>query len=198
MTIYKAKELAYFFHDGQTRANGVTPYIEHSKAVAELVEKYVGSDSEYLISLAWLHDIFEESLEKVCKKYDIEMLRGSRVNLEYILYKEWGDWFVNDLIKLSDNWQEDQDKIYYRGKVAYLSELLVSAQPYLILIKLCDMLANIQESNGSRMSQEKRYFKAIQCLKMAERKDLTTIHHEIIKEIETTYFAHQYATANHN
>ena len=52
------------------------------------------------------------------------------------------------------------------------------------------MLANILESDGTRMSQETRYFKAIQCLKMAERKDLDKRHEEVIATIEAHYNIH--------
>ncbi len=52
------------------------------------------------------------------------------------------------------------------------------------------MLANIMESKGSRMSQETRYYKAIQCLKMAERKDLDERHEEVITTIEAHYNIH--------
>ena len=65
MNIEYAKELAYKFHEGQTRADGVTPYIEHPKKVAELVEQYGGNEDS--ICVAWLHDIFEESGELVCE-----------------------------------------------------------------------------------------------------------------------------------
>jgi hypothetical protein len=76
------------------------------------------------------------------------------------------------------------------GKVAYLAELLIGSNADIVLVKLCDMLANIIESKGSRMSQEKRYYKAVQCLKMAERKDLDERHEEVIAAIEAYYNIH--------
>ena len=103
----------------------------------------------------------------------------------------WDSGFCMKLSKLSDHWKTDQDIIKSKGKVAYLAELLISADSKVLLVKLCDMLANITESNGSRMSQETRYFKAIQCLKMAERKDLDVRHEELIAKIEALYYIHK-------
>jgi hypothetical protein len=103
----------------------------------------------------------------------------------------WGSGFCMKLSKLSDHWKIDQDLIKSNGKVAYLAELLISADSKVLLVKLCDMLANIMESNGSRMSQETRYYKAIQCLKMSERKDLDERHEELIAAIEAHYNIHK-------
>ena len=103
----------------------------------------------------------------------------------------WERSFTFALCKLSDHWTSDQDKIKNNGKVAYLAELLIGGSSDVVLVKLCDMLANIMESDGSRMSQEKRYYKAIQCLKMAERKDLDNSHNELITNIEAHYNIHK-------
>lgn len=187
MNIEYAKELAYKFHEGQTRADGITPYIEHPKKVAALVEQYGGNDDT--ICVAWLHDIFEESADRVCEylKLDKEY-KNSKVKIYGKLqgHDEFSGikWM---LLGISDNWDLDQEKIKMCGKVAYLANLLIRAEPPLLLLKLCDMLANIIESNGTRMSQEKRYYKAIQCLKMAERQDLDDRHKELIATIEAHY-----------
>lgn len=49
-------ELATKAHAGQFRRDGVTPYIEHPKAVAAAFEK--GSDEE---AVAFLHDVLEDT-----------------------------------------------------------------------------------------------------------------------------------------
>ena len=194
MTITTAKYLAELFHEGQTRADKVTPYIEHPKLVAELVEKFGGDDE--CIVLAWLHDIFEESADKVQAYFgfDREIDSVARFVMQmracHKHSEEWDTSFMLKLAKLSDHWGSDTLFIKDSGKVAYLSKLLISADSKVLLVKLCDMLANITESNGSRMSQETRYYKAIQCLKMAERKDLDERHEEVITAIEAYYNIH--------
>lgn len=188
MTITTAKYLAELFHEGQTRADKVTPYIEHPKKVVELVQKYHGSD--FCIALAWVHDILEESADKVKEHFHLtDVTSKSRFMLQ--MRDRWEHSFVFGLCKLSDHWETDQWEIKEgKGKVAYLAEILIGSNTDIVLVKLCDMLANIMESNGSRMSQEKRYYKAVQCLKMAERKDLDERHDEVIVAIEAHYNIH--------
>ena len=190
MTITTAKHLAELFHEGQTRADKVTPYIEHPKKVAEFVEKFGGDDEA--IALAWVHDILEESADKVASHFHLEKKHiESKPRFWMQMKDRWDSGFCMKLSKLSDHWTIDQDIIKSNGKVAYLAELLISADSKVVLVKLCDMLANITESKGSRMSQETRYFKAIQCLKMAERKDLDERHEELIVKIEALYYIHK-------
>ena len=190
MTITTAKYLAELFHEGQTRADKVTPYIEHPKMVAEFVEKFGGDDEA--IALAWVHDILEESADKVAAHFHLEPQHLEAKPRFWMQMKDrWGSGFCMKLSKLSDHWKIDQDIIKSNGKVAYLAELLISADTKVVLVKLCDMLANITESKGTRMSQEKRYYKAIQCLKMAERKGLDERHEELIAKIEALYHIHK-------
>ena len=190
MTVTTAKYLAELFHEGQTRADKVTPYIEHPKKVVELVEKFGGDDE--CIALAWVHDILEESADKVAAHFHLEPQHLEAKPRFWVQMKDrWESGFCMKLSKLSDHWKSDQDIIKSKGKVAYLAELLISADSKVVLVKLCDMLANITESKGTRMSQETRYFKAIQCLKMAERKDLDERHEELIVKIEALYYIHK-------
>ena len=188
MTVTTAQHLAELFHEGQTRANGVTPYIEHPKKVAELVEKFGGS--EFCIALAWMHDILEESADKVKEHFNLKRNIEDKDEFYLDMCDIWEHSFIVALCRLSDHWTSDQDTIKNSGKIAYLAELLIGSSSDVVLVKLCDMLANIMESNGSRMSQEERYYKAIQCLKMAERKDLDNRYNELITNIEAYYNIH--------
>ena len=189
MTITTAQHLAELFHEGQTRSNKVTPYIEHPKKVAELVEKFGGS--EFCIALAWMHDILEESADKVKEHFHLKRNIEHKAAFYLDMRDIWEHSFTFALCKLSDHWETDQETIKSSGKVAYLAELLIGSNANIVLVKLCDMLANIMESNGTRMSQETRYHKAIQCLKMAERKDLDKPHAELIATIEAHYNIHK-------
>lgn len=188
MTVTEAKYLAELFHEGQTRADKVTPYIEHPKKVVELVQKYHGSD--HCIALAWVHDILEESADKVKEYFHLSDVT-SKTRFMKQMRDRWEHSFIYDLCELSDHWDTAQFDIQEgKGKVAYLAELLSDSNADIVLVKLCDMLANIMESDGSRMSQEKRYYKAVQRLKMAERKDLDERHAEVVAAIEAYYNIH--------
>lgn len=191
MNIQTAKSLAYRLHEGQTRADGITPYIEHPKKVAELVEEYGGH--EYTICAAWLHDIFEESGDRFCEYFKINKeYKNSKIRI-YSALSEIKEFYGIKwmLLGISDNWKSDQETIKMCGKLAYLANLLIRAEGPLLRLKLCDMLANMIESKGTRPSQEKRYYKAVQCLKMAERRDLDINHIKLIDKIESVYRINQ-------
>ena len=55
-----AERIATEAHAGQFRRGGVTPYVEHPRAVA----KRVGDDVEAQV-VAWLHDVLEDSEHSV-------------------------------------------------------------------------------------------------------------------------------------
>lgn len=190
MTIDNAKKIAELLHQGQFRADGITPYIEHPKAVADLVLEHGGS--ERAVCLAWLHDIMEENAEGARKLMGLENIKSkSKWYLELTKKKldEWTD-IAFDLAKLSDHWELVQQDIKTRGKRAYLTSLLLDANLDVLLVKLCDMLANIRESNGSRMIQEMRYYKAVQGLMCSTRLDMKEAHHKICEQIRVLVEKH--------
>ena len=169
MTKDYAKEFATKIHEGQFRADGVTPFINHPARVAELVERYGGD--ERAVCVAWLHDVFEEGLPRIEKEWNVPV--KSRRDVYRYATQHDSRWYAVNLpvIVLTDTW--DQEEIERCGKVWYLSKLLLAASSLVLTVKLCDMLANIEESNGSRISQEKRYLKAVRVLLAAERNDMT-------------------------
>lgn len=57
--IERARRIATECHEGQTRRDGVTPYIVHPEKVVEIVEKMGGGETE--ITVAWLHDTVEDT-----------------------------------------------------------------------------------------------------------------------------------------
>lgn len=186
MTIDEAKELAMFFHEGQTRADGVTPYVEHPIAVANLVKEKLGSDD--MICIALLHDVIEEAEKKVAAKYGYEP--KSKIQFLKKMRKEWGSEIAFGVCHLTDSWDSDMFIIAERGKVAYLGGLFLNASSDIVLIKLCDMVCNMRESNGSRLTQEKRYYTAVQALRIVKRRDLDARHESLMTEIEALYNIH--------
>lgn len=53
----RAMLIAVMAHKGQFRRDGVTPYIEHPKAVVEKL----ASESDAVQAAAWLHDVLEDT-----------------------------------------------------------------------------------------------------------------------------------------
>lgn len=181
MTIETAEKIARELHEGQFRADGVTPYIEHPKAVAELVKEYGGS--EKCVCVAWLHDIMEENAEGTRKLLGLDRIDSkARFLMDMKGHEDWADVRF-DLARISDHWEPDQKEIKERGKVVYLTKLLLMASSDMLLVKLCDMLANIRESKGTRKNQEKRYRKAVRCFSELGDKSLTEAHKQLITAI---------------
>lgn len=176
-----AEKIAIELHNGQFRADGITPYIEHPKAVAELVKEHGGSEKS--VCVAWLHDIMEENAEGTRKLLGLDRIDSkARFIIDMRGREDWAD-VLFDLAKISDHWDSDQQEIKERGKVVYLAKLLLTASSDLLLVKLCDMLANIRESNGTRKSQEKRYCKVVSCFSELGDKSLTEAHKQLITAI---------------
>lgn len=193
MIIETAYALANKLHSGQTRADGITPYIQHPKRVAELVVENGGDENQ--VAAAWLHDIFEENIEGCMEYFGVDKVTiQSKMRMIRFLMND-GPKFINNfrhiLITLSDHWEDTQDKIRKEGKVAYLADLLLHSFESVLLIKLCDILANIQESNGSRMSQEKRYLKAVEILLMSGRTKNMPACHRLAKKIQKLVKEHK-------
>ena len=181
MNIETAEKIARQLHEGQFRADGVTPYIEHPKAVAGLVKEYGGSEKS--VCVAWLHDIMEENPEGTRKLLGLDRIDSkARFMMDMRRHDDWADIRFS-LAKISDHWTADQEEIRERGKVVYLVKLLLTASSDLLLVKLCDMLANIRESKGARKSQERRYRKAVRCFSELEDKSLTEAHKKLIAAI---------------
>lgn len=157
--------MAYELHAGQTRADKYTPYITHPELVAKLVSDYTIDDK--LIAIAWLHDIIEESSDRIKQAFkglitlstDADYVQANWNDAMYLLTKDYQ--VAAGVLRLTDSFDYIQDYIKTKGKVEYLSLLLSSLPAGYCLVKLCDMLANMTESNGTRMSQETRYFKAV-------------------------------------
>ena len=159
------KSLAFELHSGQTRADGHTPYIVHPELVAKIISDYTTDDK--LIAVAWLHDVIEESADRIKQAFkglinlaiDEEYVQANWNDAMYLLTKDYH--VAAGILRLTDSFDYIQKYIKTKGKVEYLSLLLSSLPTGYCLVKLCDMLANMSESNGIRMSQETRYFKAV-------------------------------------
>lgn len=184
MTKDYAKEFATKIHEGQFRADGVTPFINHPARVAELVERNGGD--ECAVCVAWLHDVFEEGIPRIEQEWNVS-IRSKRDVFEYVTQhdRRWEDVCLH-VIKLTDTWSQDEINRY--GKMRYLAFQLFTANDLVLTVKLCDMLANIEESNGSRMSQEKRYMQAVHILLSSKRDNLNmhqvTLCNSIIDMVE--------------
>lgn len=121
-------EFAKKKHEGQFRADGVTPYICHPMLVAKLIKQYKKSKNiDAIIAAALLHDTLEDT---------------------YTSYRElidnFGEMVASIVIELTTaDYMADQV-----GKANYLKTRMCIMSPYAFVIKLCDRLANIMDSKN--------------------------------------------------
>jgi (p)ppGpp synthase/HD superfamily hydrolase len=115
--IERARQIATECHEGQTRRDGVTPYIVHPEKVAEIVEKLGGGEPE--ITVAWLHDTVE----------DTDMTSERVVEL-------FGPVIGDAVLALTHQEGEDYTAAVLRAK----------ANPISRMVKMADNLANLSDT----------------------------------------------------
>lgn len=163
--IPRAIELATAAHSGTTRADGVTPYIEHPRAVAQLVALCGGRFAT--VAAAWLHDTVEDTsltlrdiADLTCPEIADQVKKvtfPNAPNRTDLMLEALPKLDIHSkLIKLADNvanmrdlprattWSAERQKRYYRKLVEQRTALNVRArnEPALwTLEKLFDLYA---------------------------------------------------------
>jgi len=155
----KALSMAEFAHYKQSRADKITPFIEHPCFVAlYLLEKNI--KDEDILSIAILHDVIEDT--------NIE---------EYELRYIFGDKIVDDILKLSK--EKGADVIPYFREI--------DKYDHLVMIKAADRIHNLVNMEGcfSEEKQEKYRNESLYILKMLEkRKNINNIFKAEFEELE--------------
>lgn len=159
-------EFASKKHAGQFRADGVTPYIEHPKKVAELVQMYKkSSQMDVLVAAALLHDTIEDT---------------------YTSYKELEDEFGEIVASLVLELTTASYYCRFMGKAQYLERKMANMSSYALVIKLADRLANIMDSVNLPLEKQKNLYhqtkQIINYLKF--HKKLSPSHKRLIKAIK--------------
>lgn len=95
-----AEEIATHAHAGQFRRDGVTPYIEHPRAVA----KRLAGEPEGVIAVGWLHDVLEENELISVQRLKYAGLSDVVVGAVVLLTHITGTKYENYLERLSHNW----------------------------------------------------------------------------------------------
>jgi len=132
-TLKLAEKIAIKAHLGQTRRDGVTPYIEHPIKVAKIVEEILGFGDDYK-AVALLHDVIEDN-----KEYSVEELVALGVeagiaNAVFLLTKQKGQDYLDYIQKVKNN-------------------------HYAKMVKIADILANLTDSPTDK--QIKKYLPAL-------------------------------------
>lgn len=95
------KSIAESAHKGQFRRDGITPYVEHPKAVAESLSNW----NEYVIAAAWGHDISEHDAARRYTFAELDFLGVYPTVIEAIkaLTHQKGESYEAYLEKVSKN-----------------------------------------------------------------------------------------------
>lgn len=139
-------------HKGQFRADGVTPYIEHPRAVAQIIIDQVdmvgwtGEEKERIICTALLHDVVEDT------PTTIEQIRGH--------FGEEIAFCVDGVTE--DVWKyKGSDKKYPRDErqYAYAMKVIEYAErdSMVLWVKLADMLHNMSDLDGMKYPFRRKF-----------------------------------------
>lgn len=128
-----ASEAAAKAHVGQTRKDGVTPYIVHPARVATLVDHFRGN--HLAIISAWLHDVFEDCTPEACMhaRETLHILPLPPEDIQSI------HAIVMALTKNPDLQKE--------ARIPDSLDRILSSSPEAILVKICDRIDNLVDAD---------------------------------------------------
>lgn len=140
MTVKEQEELALQIateaHEGQFRKDGVTPYITHPIEVAKLVKSEVEySDKEYLVAVAYLHDVLEDT----------------KVTIKELAEKGISRRVIADVVELSR----------FDGESYWEYIQRVCEKDSIRIVKVADIVHNLSTLTENMSSMRERYFKAL-------------------------------------
>lgn len=161
-----AKAMSIEAHNGQFRKDG-RPYITHPERVAALVRKYKG-DSHEVLSLeaaAWGHDWIEDT---TVTYYDIVAALGYCV--------------ASLIMELTTN---PEMKNGVGSKKIYLAYKLKHMTHWALVLKLCDRLDNMSDTNGCSEEWIRKYVDETEFIidYICKNRELTNTQRVIIKDL---------------
>lgn len=130
----RAISVAARWHSGQTRLDGVTPYVAHPMRVALVVRDLFGEQSEAILCAAVLHDLLEDTTAD----YE-DILEGFGASVANM---------VAELTKDSKLPEAERERHFYRS--------LSSASRGAKIIKLADVYDNVCDSPTSLRATKAR------------------------------------------
>lgn len=130
------RELVRLAHVGQFRANKTTPYYKHPFAVAEMVERWGGSDKAIVV--AYSHDVKED-----CPHEKIVLWEAI---IRFVYEHEGADDIITmvDVLTVPKNLSREDKLRYMCAEIVAASEHF----PELVLIKIADRLHNLSDMTG--------------------------------------------------
>lgn len=153
-------------HAGQTRADGVTPYINHPILVADLLKKYKKSRNiDAIVAAALLHDTLEDT---------------------YTSYRELEDNFGEMVASMVMEVTTASYMPQLVGKGNYLKHKMIDMSNYSLCIKLADRLANLIDAKTlPEDKKQKLIFDTYEIIEyLEEKRELTVAQIDLIGAIK--------------
>lgn len=133
--VEKMRELAELAHAGAVRKDGVTPYIEHPRAVVAMLESW-GITNPVSLAVAWGHDVLEEVAESAREGMRQEIrAAGGEVVLRGI---EWLTFYPSAAAC-------GEKALKVQEKAAYIAKIGAEAPQEIVIVKLADRLCNTRD-----------------------------------------------------
>lgn len=120
-------------HSGQTRKDGVTPYIVHPARVATLVEHFGGN--HLAVMSAWLHDVFEDCTPEICS-HAREIIHSLPLSTDEI------ERIHAIVIALTKN-----PNLPKESRIPDSLERILKSPPEAVLVKICDRIDNLADAD---------------------------------------------------
>ena len=149
-------------HEGQTRKYTGDPYYSHVERVAALVAEH--ADRQELIAAAFLHDTIEDcgvSYEEIAQQFGYD---------------------VADIVQALTNDEERKNKM---GKVSYMIDKLTNMNPDALLVKLCDTLNNMTETQSAHQAHQ--YFLIVEGVLKNPPLGWNKLHEKLASKIQDVY-----------
>ena len=161
--IDRAAEFAKQAHAGQTRRGG-EPYFNHVYRVAQLATQHTADED--IIAVAYLHDTMED-----CEVSSAEL----------------AERFGNRVAAMVQELTNDEELLEQLGKEEYMVRKLSAMSADALLVKLCDTLNNMTETD--RSTQAGTYARIQQRLQQSLPSSWQPVHQLLSQQILATYSA---------
>jgi (p)ppGpp synthase/HD superfamily hydrolase len=147
------EHIARKWHAGQLRKDGKTPYIEHPKAVAELMGKWgFGPQCHgWAVAVAWGHDLIEETPPEMRKEVEHDILCSACGLLDE------RETILQAIRLLS------RDKTVFPVKADYIRHVAETASQPVLAVKIADRICNTRDFlklEGAGIEKARHYFAA--------------------------------------
>lgn len=162
----KAHAFATEKHEGQTRKNGITPYITHPIGVAKIVGMYGGDDNQ--VAIALLHDVLED-----CDCTDQELVEA------------FGEDVADGVIALTNTSKIQRPDLNRAARKQMDNERLKTIDDRYKLVKLADIYYNVNDLNGLERGFALKFLQEKKNQAYVVREGNQALYENILTSIET-------------